>query len=112
MNELTVADVLRHYGATTVPEGTGWRSMRCPFHGDVHASGRVNTTLNAYKCHGCDMSGDALKLIERKEELSYGDAIEFTRKVLGKGCQNISSPAHDKPKIRPLGNRRWKSILD
>lgn len=112
MNELNIADVLRHYGATTVPEGVGWHSMKCPFHGDSHASGRVNVELGAFKCHGCPVSGDAIKIIRQQENLSYGDAIEFAGKVLGTSVTSVSR-ATDKPKQRkPLGRNKWKSILD
>ena len=110
--ELRIADVLRHYGALTVPEGVGWRSMNCPFHGDSHASGRVNVELGAFKCHGCDMSGDAIKLIRLKEDLDYGEAVEFSGKVLGKSHEGISRATDKQKQRKPLGRDRWKTILD
>jgi DNA primase len=109
--ELSIADVLIHYGATSVPEGVGWKSMRCPFHADSVASGRVNVDLNAYKCHGCKMSGDAIKLIEINESLGYGDAIEFARSILGKGVEDVSRSVPGKTKRRPMGSEKWKKIL-
>ena len=110
--ELSIADVLIHYGATRVPEGSGWKTMRCPFHSDKVASGRVNVSLNAYKCHGCSVSGDAIKIIEDQENLGYGDAIEFSGQVLGKGITDIPQSIHRSKQRRPLGSDKWKSILD
>jgi len=37
-----IAKLLSHYGATKVPSGRGWRSRKCPFHSDRHASATVN----------------------------------------------------------------------
>ena len=109
--ELSIADVLRHYGAAKVPEGAGWRPMRCPFHGDAHASARVNVELGAFKCHGCPMSGDALKLISLSEGIKRGEAIGFARKTFGASVSYVSQPVHGKGKRRPLGREKWKEIL-
>ena len=109
--ELSIADVLRHYGATKIPEGAGWRPMRCPFHGDAHASARVNVELGAFKCHGCLMSGDALKLISLNENIKRGEAIGFARTALGATVPDLPRSVHGKGKRRPLGREKWKEIL-
>lgn len=112
MTELNIADVLRYYGATTVPEGTGWKAMKCPFHSDGVRSASINVDRNLFKCHGCPFAGDPIDLIKRKEQLNYGDAIEYATKVLGARIESVSR-ADDKPvKRRPLGRERWKGLLD
>jgi hypothetical protein len=113
MAELTMADVLRHYGATKVPTGTGWKDVNCPFHGDSHASGRVNVDLGAYKCHGCQMSAKSPeRLIAKAEHLTEGEAIEFARSVLGKSIGDLPESVPKSKQRRPLGREKWKSILD
>ena len=109
---LGIAAVLRHYGATSIPEGSGWHTMRCPFHGDSHASGRVNVELGGFKCNACPVRGDAIKLIELQEKMSYGDACEFARSVLGQSVEGISRSAPKPAKRRALGREKWKAILD
>lgn len=111
-NAISIAAVLRHYGARSVPEGAGWRDINCPFHSDAHASARVNTELGAFKCHGCGMSGDAIKLIRLKEQKGYAEAIEFAGSVLGESVENLPRTASKQKQRRPLGREKWKSILD
>jgi len=111
--ELSIADVLRHYGAEVVPESAAWRSMKCPFHEDRTASGRVNTELNAYKCLGCPFAGSPLSLIKRKEKLgSYDEATEFARTVLGKSVSRVQRTVSKSVKRRPLGREKWAGILE
>lgn len=113
MTELTIADVLRHYGAARVPEGVGWKTMNCPFHGDSHASGRVNAELGAFKCHGCRMSASTPeKLIARAESIGEDEAGEFARQVLGKSSSGLSRTVPKQKQRRPLGREKWKNILE
>src|SRR5689334_15897370 len=109
--ELNIADVLRHYGATKVPEGAGWHSMRCPFHSDGHASGRVNTDLGAYKCNACPVSGDALKLISLAEKIGRSEAVDYARETLGASLTGVPRPVRQQSQRRPLGREKWKGIL-
>jgi DNA primase len=111
--ELSIIDVLRHYGAEVIPESSAWRSMKCPFHSDAHASGRVNTELNAYKCQGCPYAGSPLSLIKRKEALgSYAEATEFAGTVLGKSVSRVQRTVSKSVKRRPLGREKWTGILE
>jgi hypothetical protein len=108
---LNVADVLRYYGATTVPEGVGWKSVKCPFHNDGVKSGSIHVERNLYNCHACPYAGSPLSLIKRKEDIGEAEAIEFARSVLGQSVENISRTVHKQQKRRPLGRERWKDIL-
>lgn len=76
--------VLRHYGArigpTIVSSSTmenRWLSMRCPFHQDSHPSASVNFRVNKFKCHSCDVHGDAIDIVMGKECLSFKDALTW-----------------------------------
>lgn len=108
---LSVADILRYYGATSVPEGIGWKSMKCPFHDDGVKSGSVHVERNLYNCHACPYAGDPLNLIKRKENLGEAEAIEFAGQVFGQGISPVSRTVHKQPKRRPLGRERWKDLL-
>ena len=85
--------------------------MKCPFHGDAHASARVNVELGAFKCNACPMSGDALKLISLNEGIKRGEAIGFARTTLGATVTDLPRSVHGKRKRRPLGREVWKDIL-
>lgn len=110
--ELSVVDVLRYYGATSVPMGTGWHAMQCPFHSDGIKSGSVNVDRNVFNCHACPYKGEPLWLIMRKEQIGEEAAIEFARSVLGKSSPRLPSAAKSATKLRPLGRNKWKGILE
>jgi DNA primase len=109
--ELTIADVLVHYGAESVPSGIGWHTMKCPFHEDSTNSAGVNTGVDAFTCHACPYSGGPISLIMRKESLGREEAHEFARSVLGASVSRIQRSVSKSGKRRPLGRERWKGIL-
>ena len=85
MDKHDVAAYLEHIGATLPAVGHGWRKMRCPFHGDKHASAAINYDENRFKCFGCEAKGDVYDLIMYREGGKYIEAIKF--------AENISLPS-------------------
>ncbi|MBT2587978.1 hypothetical protein J7I86_19395 [Arthrobacter sp. ISL-95] len=70
-----IRDVLTYYGFHNLPNGhRGWIAVRCNFHGDSQASASFSEQLEAYVCHACDMKGDGLALIMKREGIGYIDA--------------------------------------
>jgi DNA primase len=90
MSDLTIAQVLEHYGGdlTHVSEH-GWRPIRCPFHTDRVKSASVNIEQNGFKCHGCEMKGDAIGLIMTRENLDFGAANEWAQQIFGQGVSRV-----------------------
>jgi len=78
-----IADILTELGAEDVPLGSGWVKMRCPFHDDRVASAAVNHDLNGFACHGCGVSGDALKLMQTEGGLSFAEAVQRCTSITG-----------------------------
>ena len=72
--------VLSHYGLEVQP-GTRWRSVRCPFHSDQHASARV--CLTGFACLACGIKGDAIKVIMKVENAEFGRALELYESITG-----------------------------
>lgn len=113
-NELTIATVLRHYGATRIPQGVGWKSMKCPFtqfHTDSRASASVNIGTNHFRCHACGTAGDPIDIIKKLEHMNYREACEQAARVFGTSHTEISRsvPRHFK---RPAASSdSWKEIL-
>ena len=85
MDKHNVGDYLEYVGATLPAVGSGWRKMKCPFHGDKHASAAINYDENRFKCFGCEVKGDVYDLIMYKEGGKYSEAIKF--------AENISLPS-------------------
>lgn len=52
----------------------------CPFHGEKTPSFIVSPEKNIFKCFGCGKSGNAIKFIEFKENLSSIEALKFLAK--------------------------------
>src|SRR6266702_1807460 len=114
VNRMTdaIIAVLEHYGAVSVPHGTGWRSMRCPFHQDSVKSGSIHAERGIFNCHACHMSGDAVTLIRKHEHMDRSAALEFSRSVLGQSIEDIPRAVPERSRFKPLGNKRWKKILE
>jgi DNA primase len=66
----SISDVLSNCGADIPDDGDGWVSIACPFHDDSHNSATYNETEGVFKCFGCDVSGDALHVIEKAYDLT------------------------------------------
>ncbi|ATW69380.1 DNA primase [Streptomyces phage Manuel] len=93
-----IGPVLVEYGGEEVRDDHGWYAYKCPFHGDRSASASVNTIINVFVCHTCDMKGNATQLIMKKENCSYGDALRRAEEVAGKGAGDVQRA--------PVGSRR------
>lgn len=88
-----ISKILAHYGATKVPSGRGWRSMRCPFHSDRHASATVNNEANAFNCFTCDIKGDIFKVVMIQEGVDFLEAKSRIQSITGAGDE-LLSPTH------------------
>lgn len=98
MSDSPIAKVLMLYGAVKVPSGRGWRSMKCPFHSDRHASATVNTEVNAFSCFACSIKGDLYKIIMEQEGIGFREAKSRAEEITG--TSNITLP-----KVNQLGRR-------
>jgi hypothetical protein len=105
----SIGDYLSHIGASLPSEGHGWRPIKCPFHGDKHASAGVNFEKGRFKCHGCGVSGDVYDLIMEKEGGTYLEAVKFAESISLTGNRSISSRHKSSSAIpsdeRTLGRR-------
>lgn len=75
--------ILLELGAESVPTGFGWVRFKCPFHEDSTASAAVNHELNAFVCHGCDVRGDSLKLLQSELNLTFVEALNRAKELTG-----------------------------
>ena len=83
MRKHPIAPLLEHYGAETQDDTrTGWVKIKCPFHGDHHASAAVSFENGYFKCFACDMAGDIYELIMRKEGIGFVEALAYAEGVV------------------------------
>lgn len=104
-----LAAVLEHYGADLHrTQETGWRPIKCPYHEDRTASASVNLSKGGFRCHGCGVAGDAIKLVMTQEGLGYADAVAFIEQVSGQSLADVRRPApRDAPRVRS----KWRHTL-
>jgi len=74
--------VLEHYGAEVPWHGSGWVSMRCPFHDDNVKSASVNLIENVFACMGCDVRGDIVDLVQDQESCDTTTAKQWLEENL------------------------------
>ena len=56
---------------------SGWRTVRCPFHDDKHASLSVNVESGRFRCHACGAKGgDVLAFHRRRHGLDFKAAAK------------------------------------
>jgi len=91
MDKHSIVAYLTYIGATLPAEGHGWRKMRCPFHGDKHASAAINFEDKRFKCFGCEVQGDVYDLIIYKQGGNYSEAIKFAESISLAGNRTIRS---------------------
>jgi DNA primase len=111
-NELTIADVLIHYGGNADVHGTGWHSIKCCFHNDTQASASVNIELNAFKCHACHVHGDAIGVVMQQENMNYREANEWAATLLGKSCTHVPQTIPGQREPRKPKRRKWRGLPD
>jgi len=74
----------------TVPHGSGWRPIKCPYHSDRTASASVNTTTGKFHCFACDIHEDVIGLIQRDTGVGYVEARQKAESEYGEGGEGVS----------------------
>ena len=70
-------DVVAESGVALRPVGGGRLKGLCPFHDEKSPSFNVNPALGFYMCFGCSESGDTIKYVQKTEQLSFPEAVEW-----------------------------------
>jgi len=71
---VTVADKL---GIKLYGMGDEGRRACCPYHEDQHPSLHFSTKRSCFKCFVCGAKGDAIKLVQDQENLTFTEACEW-----------------------------------
>jgi DNA primase len=104
-----IEKLLEHYGADMHRvSDRGWRSIKCPFHDDKHASARVNLDKDAFACLACGVKGDTISLIKEREGLDYHAAVRYAEEISGQVVPGVRRTAQDERK-RPKS--QWRDRL-
>lgn len=78
--------ILACYG-TSADLTDNWKTIRCPFHDDVHASGRAITT--AFFCNVCGKKGSCISLLMEVERCDVSRAFEILEGITGGSYKRV-----------------------
>lgn len=82
-NQLNIVDVVGQY-VRLKRQGAGPRYVGlCPFHSEKTPSFGVHSTLQLYKCFGCDAGGDVFKFVMEREGLTFPETLKFLAERYG-----------------------------
>ena len=84
-----IGPVLAHYGATLPNRTEVWVSIKCPFHGDRHASAAVHLTGNAFACYACGIKGDTYAIIMQHEGVKFREALNLAEEWTGQSGEAL-----------------------
>ena len=68
-----IKEIVERYEELTKKGEDYW--CLCPFHNDSNASMCISTKLDMFQCFSCKAAGNIFNFISRKENISYGEAI-------------------------------------
>ncbi len=75
--QLDIVDVVGQY-VRLKRQGSGPRyAGLCPFHSEKTPSFGVHSTLQYYKCFGCDAAGDVFKFVQQIENLTFPETLKL-----------------------------------
>jgi DNA primase len=89
--------ILERYGLSFETKGKELL-VRCPFHDDEKPSLRVNVEKKVFKCFACDVGGDVIAFVARKEDVSLREAAVLLAEWFGGGETNAPTPRARKGK--------------
>lgn len=65
------------------PRETGYTRIRCPVHDDGTPSAYITVEEERWGCHTCDISEDAIALIQREKNLGFREARDLAISISG-----------------------------
>ncbi len=81
--QLNIVDVVGQY-VRLKRSGSGPRYVGlCPFHSEKTPSFGVHSTLQFYKCFGCDASGDVFKFVMEIQNVTFPEALKLLAERYG-----------------------------
>lgn len=101
----SITEVIEACGGE-VPDGQGWVSVSCPFHDDEHSSASINEDEGLFKCFGCEVSGDAYRVLMK----AHGVTLDEARQMLNE-MQVTSKPTHRTPAATLRRNTKNREML-
>ena len=62
---------------TLYRSGTHRKKCCCPFHDERTPSMFLDSSLDRYKCFGCDKGGDVIEFVKESQKYDFNEAIKY-----------------------------------
>lgn len=98
LNSINLVDLIKEYVPSLSRRGKNYVGF-CPFHNDTrHPSFTVNPEKQIYKCFTCGEYGNAITFVQKKESLSFPEAVSYLDEKynLGLGKVKVVNTDNDK----------------
>ena len=73
IKSLSIVEIIRHYLPLN-KKGANYLAI-CPFHHDTSPSLTINENKNIFKCFVCNVSGNGISFVQKKENITFYQAI-------------------------------------
>lgn len=73
IKSLNIVEIIKHY-LTLNRKGANYLAI-CPFHHDTSPSLTINENKNIFKCFVCGVSGNGISFVQKKENITFYQAI-------------------------------------
>ena len=77
IHDISIVTVAEKLGMKLYGTGNEGRRACCPYHEDQHPSLHFSTKRGCFKCFVCGAKGDAIKLVQDQENLSFPEACDW-----------------------------------
>ena len=81
IHDISIVTVAEKLGMKLYGTGNEGRRACCPYHEDQHPSLHFSTKRGCFKCFVCGAKGDAIKLVQDQENLSFTEACDWIIKA-------------------------------
>ena len=81
IHDISIVTVAEKLGMKLYGTGNEGRRACCPYHEDQHPSLHFSTKRGCFKCFVCGARGDAIKLVQDQENLSFTEACDWIIKA-------------------------------
>lgn len=78
-----ISDFITRSGVSLKRGGVNSLKGLCPFHDEKTPSFTVRPTHQHFRCWGCGESGDVLQYVQKKEGMTFVEAVRFVAQAIG-----------------------------
>jgi DNA primase len=93
----SLTEIFKQYGHKIIEQGSAKKTL-CPFHQEKTPSLSINESKKLWNCFGCGESGDVFGFIQKKENLSFPDAVEKLSQLKNVSSSTVPSVQTVQPK--------------